>query len=332
MGESEVFVIGAGIVGLLTALELTDRGVDVVVFEAATVASGASGGLGERGIRANGRHPLELPLMARAYARWADLGYRRTGQLHVTEREADMPALAEQARRQRQAGIASELLDVAGVHELEPEISAAVVGAVWCPQDGTADHTTTCHRVAGELRRRGVSIREHQPVRRMPAARRVIVTANGGAAALVGVETFEVFPQALVVDGPAVARHLIGHHHRRVILKTLAGGQTMLTGGWLGHAGTVIDDHVRANFEEAVALYPGLGDAEITAAAADRAEAVSADLLPIIDHDDRVAVATGWSGHGFALAPAVAELLAAWVTTGRWSPLLEPFRASRLRG
>lgn len=98
----------------------------------------------------------------------------------------------------------------------------------------------------------------------------------------------------------------------------------------MGDAGNVVEDQVRGNLADAIALYPGLEDAELVQAVADRPEAVTADLLPIIDHTDDVAVATGWSGHGFAIAPAVAELLAGWATTGSWSPLLEPFRAARL--
>jgi sarcosine oxidase subunit beta len=39
--------------------------------------------------------------------------------------------------------------------------------------------------------------------------------------------------------------------------------------------------------------------------------------------------ATGWSGHGWAIAPAVAELLATWVVDGSRPPLLAPFGVRR---
>jgi sarcosine oxidase subunit beta len=40
--------------------------------------------------------------------------------------------------------------------------------------------------------------------------------------------------------------------------------------------------------------------------------------------------ATGWTGHGFAIAPAVAQLLAEWVLTGRPETELLPFGLARL--
>jgi len=65
---------------------------------------------------------------------------------------------------------------------------------------------------------------------------------------------------------------------------------------------------------------------------ADRAEAVTADLLPIVDGVPGPIdawVATGWSGHGFAIAPVVAELLIGWIVSDRRPALLEPFGLAR---
>lgn len=67
------YVVGGGIYGAGTAWELAAQGAEVGLFEAETIAIGASGGLGKRGIRANGRDSQELPLMELAYDLWPDL-------------------------------------------------------------------------------------------------------------------------------------------------------------------------------------------------------------------------------------------------------------------
>ncbi|NNM32821.1 MAG: FAD-dependent oxidoreductase, partial [Gemmatimonadetes bacterium] len=58
----------------------------------------------------------------------------------------------------------------------------------------------------------------------------------------------------------------------------------------------------------------------------------SVDGIPVIDRlpeASNVIVATGWSGHGWAIAPAVAQLLAEWVTSGNRPGLLGPFCLGR---
>ena len=60
---ADYIIVGGGIYGCTVAWQLAKRGADVLLLEANTIASGASGGLGERGVRANGRDLRELPLM-----------------------------------------------------------------------------------------------------------------------------------------------------------------------------------------------------------------------------------------------------------------------------
>ena len=58
--------------------------------------------------------------------------------------------------------------------------------------------------------------------------------------------------------------------------------------------------------------------------------------MPIIDRVDGhegVIYASGWCGHGWAIAPAVAPLLASWALDGGDIPgALAPFRYARFRG
>ncbi|MDP6886915.1 MAG: FAD-dependent oxidoreductase, partial [SAR324 cluster bacterium] len=110
---SENLVIGGGVFGTGIALEIAKSGRDVRLLEKQKIASGASGGPGRRGVRANGRDVRELPLMKMAYDIWpefhkdldADPFFERTGNLLLIEREQDLKSAQARVWLQRQQGI-----------------------------------------------------------------------------------------------------------------------------------------------------------------------------------------------------------------------------------
>ena len=82
----------------------------------------------------------------------------------------------------------------------------------------------------------------------------------------------------------------------------------------------------------AIAVYPGLDGVQVLSAAADRLETESIDHIPIVDRVPDVTnalFATGWSGHGWAIAPAVTELLADWAQSGYRPVQLRSFAYKR---
>ncbi|HMC51369.1 MAG TPA: FAD-dependent oxidoreductase, partial [Acidimicrobiales bacterium] len=227
MLEVDHLVVGAGVTGLAVAWRLATLGREVLVLEQKAVAAGASGGPGERGVRANGRDTRELALMARAYRLWPELaeeighptGYRRTGQLHLTERAEDVPALRAQAAAQSAHGVPSAALEGASLRELEPGLSERVAAAVVCPLDGIADHTGTTAGLAAAARRAGAELREGAGVRELRSSRdrievvtedgerveatAAVLAANAGTHDLVapggiGLPVFAVFPHVLL--------------------------------------------------------------------------------------------------------------------------------------
>ena len=89
---------------------------------------------------------------------------------------------------------------------------------------------------------------------------------------------------------------------------------------------------LQGNVDEAVALIPALRDLQIAEADASHQESIAIDRIPIIDTVpgvDGLWFACGWSGHGWAIAPTVAELLADWAGTDEQPELLRPFALSR---
>lgn len=371
-------VIGAGVHGSAASYYLSRSGARVLLLERKTVASGASGGVGFRGVRANNRDIRELPLMAIAYGMWPQLndelgiapGYARVGGLELLGHEVfDDRSLREELETriavQSSFGIETVLLDRAGLDELEPGASDAVAGAIHCPADGVGDHTGVTRGFAAAAARLGGDVRKDTPVTVIAAeadgyavttasgevlrGKQILVTANSYSRTLLR-ESFGLDlpitrfnPQMTPVrtrSGFTFA-HLLGHHSLPFAAKTISDGQVMLSGGRTGtwdydaDEGRVRPETARMSVEDATGLYAEFAGAEVVTTDASRPESKSVDGIPIIDtvpDHPGAHFATGWSGHGFAIAPAVASLIARWLISGEKPAELEPFGLGRFRG
>lgn len=372
--STDYLIIGGGIYGVGTAWELAKHGEDVTVLEADTIGSGASGGLGKRGVRANGRDPRELELARRAYDLWPHLdeiiggiGYDRTGHLLLYEQSlprtgGGYPSATARARIQNTLGVETHLLDATDVREMEPNCSDGVLGALYCPNDGIADHTATTRGLATAAEALGATIHEDTRVteigiegtrvagvvtqdgREFPVTNHVLLAANYGTVELlesafdIELPVYKRYPQVMAtepVEGRPV-RHLIGHDNRRLAVKMLPDSRVMISGGWSGDARSgkaeTVPAQVHGNMQAAREVFPCLDDVDIAAADASRAETISVDAIPIIDRPQSVenlVFATGWSGHGFAISPAINERLTDWLRTGSRPALLDPFTHDR---
>lgn len=288
--------------------------------------------------------------------------FERTGHVQLIERERDRAEAEARVLLQTAMGIDSRLLDAGTVRDLEPEVCAAVQAGIHCPGDGVADHSATTRAYAAAARAAGASIDEGVTARRIvvesgravavetaeggriPVADRLFVLANAGAAPLLSPHialplwnlAFQVLLSRPLDQMPV--RHLVGHASRRLALKAEPGNRLMISGGYVGRwdaatgSGHPIRDEVAANVADAVATYPALDGIEIETADTGHLESLSPDGVPVIDRVPGTAnawFATAWNGHGWAIAPAVAELIAAWALEGDRPPLLAPFTAGR---
>lgn len=344
----------------------------LVLEAAPDVAAGASGGAGKRGVRANGRDLRELPLMRLAYDLWPTLherlgaptGYERVGHLQLYERHHDVGNAAVRARVQSALGIPTTHLEGARVREVEPGLTERVLGALHAPLDGIADHVATTRAYADAARKAGATIRTGAEVvrlvrdggrvtavqladgERVIVGRELILLANSGTADLVaadlrcGLPIWTIYPQVVLSTRADTApfRSYVGHLHRPVALKMVPGNVVMLSGGWRGRVnpesgrGETIPASVTGNWNDALAVFPSIGELQIASATADRGETNALDQVPIIDRLPGVAnvlVGCGWTGHGWAIAPAVAPLVAAWALDGHPPDLLRPFTLAR---
>lgn len=288
--------------------------------------------------------------------------YQRTGQLLLVENETDYERARAQVWAQRQQGIECELLDAAALRELEPNVAEAIQGAIYCPLDGVADHGATTRAYAAAAKKLGVTFRLGARVsginvtagrasgvttddgESIAATHGVLILANSAVPDLLAsrlqLPIWNTCLQVIVSQPLAnnVFLHLIGHMSRTVSLKPEDGNRIMISGGWRGSwdqetaTGKTVDAAVRGNMAEAIAVFPGLRDLAVEVSDANHLESFSVDGIPIIDTvpgTPNLWYATGWCGHGWAIAPVVTKRLADWALTGQASNVLKPFSAQR---
>jgi L-2-hydroxyglutarate oxidase LhgO len=148
-GTLDVVVIGAGLVGLATAMALLEEhpGLGVVVLEkeAAVGAhqSGHNSGVIHAGLYYQpGSLKAQFCTAGRLamldFARDRQIPYRQTGKLVVATRESELPRLASLAERGRANGLAVRELGAEEIAEIEP--AATGIRALHIPESGVIDY------------------------------------------------------------------------------------------------------------------------------------------------------------------------------------------------
>ncbi|WP_046866767.1 FAD-dependent oxidoreductase [Microvirga massiliensis] len=157
INQADTVVIGAGIVGLSTALFLARAGREVVVIDRGKPNSLASGGNAgslhaqllsfDYGSKAEaGGTPAvrTLKLQLEAIDLWrrlemeleADFEIKVTGGVMVAETERDLAFLHAKTRAEREQGIECGVINAAELRQLEPALDKRFIGAAYCPQEG----------------------------------------------------------------------------------------------------------------------------------------------------------------------------------------------------
>lgn len=168
-----VVIIGAGIMGTATALELARRGVrDIVVLERAVPgAEASSAAAGMLAAQMESKNEAERATFAAArngYAAWAeelraasgvDVGYRRCGALELAMNDESLEALTTRVASDRAAGLRAEIVDVAGAREIEPELTAKIAGAAWFADEAQVDPPQLLRALVAAVVRAGVVLR-----------------------------------------------------------------------------------------------------------------------------------------------------------------------------
>ncbi len=163
--EVDVVVIGGGIIGTSTALELADSGLRVALCE--------KGGIGHEQssrnwgwVRISRRDPREVPLMAEALRIWADLnrrtgretGFKRSGIVFTCADEKQFDEHERWNRNLEGYQIESRMLSAAEFNAKYPGNTMKIAGALYTAGDCRAEPQRAAPAIAEAARDRGAHI------------------------------------------------------------------------------------------------------------------------------------------------------------------------------
>jgi sarcosine oxidase subunit beta len=338
--EADVVIVGGGLHGCSTALQLALRGQSVIVLERRHVARHASG-INAGGVRTLGRHPSEIALSVMGMDLWRglgalvgdDCGYVECGQVRVAETAEELAQLQARAAATRRLGFThEELVDAAEARRLLPALRSECAGALVVRTDGAADPYRTTAAFGARARERGVQIVEgagvaalerrgdRWVVRTADADYRapVVVNAAGAWAAqlarLAGDE-FALSTRAsmmIVTERlPAFVTPVVSAVGRKLSFKQTPAGTVLIGGGQQGRAhlereqGFVEILNLAKAAGAAAALFPQVRGARIVRTWCG-IEAETPDAIPVIGLSPGapgLVHTFGYSGHGFQLGP-----------------------------
>lgn len=167
----DVTVIGGGIIGLMTAWELSRKGLRVLLCEKGKLG-GEQSGRNWGWLRQQGRDLAELPIMMEAMRCWRDMprglrdaiGFRQTGVTYLARDASRIAAFETWFAGARTFGVDTRLLSRRETETMLPN-SAGWVGALHTPSDGQAEPFVTVPLLARASIADGLIIRELCAVR-----------------------------------------------------------------------------------------------------------------------------------------------------------------------
>lgn len=343
----------------------------LVVERAGIAESPAASWASAGGVRRQGRDPAEAALASAAIARWptleaeldADLHYRQGGQLLLAETEDEVDQLVTFVAEQHAMGFTDvRMVQGSELRELAPGLAPTVLAGSYSPADGQADPALTTRAFAAAAQRAGARYWTHTPcIGLLREGNRVVgvKTSRGAVGARQTVLAAGAWSDTLAETigltlpirtgvyqmlrstpaTPGLLRPVVSALGRRLSLKQLADGSFLLGGGWPGDATadrtgfTMREASVAGGWAAASAILPAVGAQQIAASWCGL-EAEAFDEVPLIGPATEVEglyLAVGFSGHGFAIAPAVGEALAEELL-GRPASVLDGLRPSRAAG
>jgi gamma-glutamylputrescine oxidase len=354
VGPVEVAIVGGGVTGCSCALTLAEAGVRVRLYEARTIASGASGRNGGFALRGGamrydaaratfgpGRAAAFWRLTERTLDRMAELAgdaFRRVGSLRLAADENERDELRAEHDALLADGFAAEWVD-----ELPERLSRTYRAAILQPDDAALHPGRWVRRLAARAVEAGTEIREGARVTSLDEldAEHVVIASDGYRSGLVAeldhvvqptrgqVVATEALPE-LLFERPHYARQGFDYWQQLPGGRLVAGGRRDATLDAEFTAEEVVTEPVQDALEsllrDLVGYLPAITHrwSGIFGTSPD-----DRPLVGPIPGRERLWVAGGYSGHGNVLGLASGELLAKAIL-GRREPELELFDPARL--
>ena len=341
---AEVIIIGSGVIGNAAAYYLACKGRKVIVLEGSdNIGNGGSSRNGG-GVRQSGRDPRELEMVMWGIQNlWphlheeldADVEYVQKGNLRLGKTAAHMQILQKLTDSAVKCGLDVRMIDAQEVRRINPYLSEEVIGASWCPTDGHANPMKTTLAYYRKARALGVRFITGEKVVRLEKIhgklRKVITEKNVYEAEKVlvaaGYESREII-RTVGIDVPMIKQRmqcLVTEAEPKMFEQMLGTAEadfyghqsshgSFVFGGSSGQEGYESDkDRLIASSISVPCIcrgilkyFPGLAETKIVRAWTGWIDPC-VDGIPVmsrVEEAEGLYLATGFSGHGFGIAPA----------------------------
>lgn len=206
----DAVVIGGGIIGCSTALELAERGYSVLLCEKGQIA-GEQSSRNWGWVRIACRDPREIPLMAESLRLWEGLaertgqetGFTRAGILYTADTAKREAQLERWLRNLDGWGQGARMVRGDQLAQLMPGHQTKVHAALHTPMDGRAEPQLATHAIASAAQAAGARVMSECAVRSVETA--------AGRISGVMTERGRVACSAVVVAGGAWSRLFLGN-------------------------------------------------------------------------------------------------------------------------
>lgn len=368
MTNSDVIIVGGGLIGMACALYLARRGSRATVLERQIPGRHASG-VNAGGLRQLNRHLAEVPLTVAACEIWKniedlvgnDCGRVLNGQLRVAENEAELGVLQARAELLKANGFEHEqLIGAQRLYQLVPALKSGCVGALLCSDDGFAHpfRATTAFRCKAEALGANVQtgtqvtgIEEIHGSWRVntsqgPFDAPVVVNCAGAwghqTAAHVGdsAPLTARAPMLMVTERlPHFLNPVVGAVGHKLSFKQLHNGTLLIGGAHLANLEyerqkTELNvELLKTSARTVTALFPQLKSVQVVRSWAG-IEGFMPDNIPVIGPSlqaEGVYHAFGFSAHGFQLSPVIGRILSELILDGKTDLPIEPFSIRRFQ-
>lgn len=354
MTDSDVAVVGGGVIGLAVAWRCAQRGMRVTVYDpepgsgASTVAAGmlapvTEAHFGEEpllrfALASKRRWPAFAAELAAAAGSDIDLGYRTDGTLLVAFGADELREVRRLHEFYATLGLATEWLTASQCRQREPLLSPRVTGGMVTADDHQVDPRGVVAALLRAVAQAGVSlVPQHIDDLAALRADKVVVAAGSWSEQLSGLPVRPVKGQILRLrarDGGPGFRHTVrafAGPRSIYLLPRLSGevvaGATVEERGYdTAITAGALQDLLRA----AIDVVPEVAEYELVEARAGLRPGTP-DNAPLLGAtaDPRVIAATGHFRQGILLAPLTADTVAELAATGQPPEEITPFAPDR---